>query len=100
MKGLLVVLLLLVISGVAGLVVTRFLAQRAIGTGAPHWWIDERSSGGVLTILLQPPGHAPGPPLIVAELDPGSVQFEDQLEDARAHAVQRVIALNEGVGVD
>lgn len=94
MKGLLVVLLLLVVSGVAGLVVTRILAGKNIGTGAPRWWLAEYADGGRFHVELLPPGHLPQDPVAIAELDPEAEDFEYELEEARARAIQKLVALN------
>lgn len=94
MKGLLVVLLLLVASGVLGLLVTRALAGREIGTGPPRWWLSERVSGGRLVVELLPPGRSDEDPVPVALLDPERPDFESALEDARAEAVAQLMELN------
>lgn len=94
MKGLLVVFALLVVSGVAGLVVTRIMAQKNIGTGAPRWWLSEYSHAGRLHVELLPPGHLPQDPVEIAVLDPAAEDFEYDLEEARATAIQKLVALN------
>ncbi|PTL55010.1 hypothetical protein [Paraconexibacter algicola] len=94
MKGLLVVLALLVVSGAVGLLVTRVLAGRQLGTGSPYWTIGERESGGLVVLALLPPASAPGPPLILAELDPSAEDFDEQLDDARARAAREAVARN------
>ena len=94
MKGLLVIVALLVVSGVAGLFVTRFLAGKEIGTVAPRWWLSERATGGRIVVELLPPGHSDSDPIPVALLDPDDPEFEDALEEARAEATARLVALN------
>lgn len=94
MKGLLVVLLLLLASGALGLLVTRVLAGRDIGTGAPRWWLSERADGGRFVVELLPPGRSDADPVTIAVLDPDATDFETAVEDARAQAVEQLLALN------
>jgi len=93
-KGLLLIVALLLVSGVVGMVVTRYLDRLQLGEEHPGWWLSERAVGGLVLVELMPPRGAGVDPIAVAELDPASDDFEYDLEEARATATSKLIALN------
>lgn len=94
MKGLLLVVALLLASGVVGLLVTRYLGRLRLGEQHPGWWLSERAAGGRVLVEIMPPQGAGAEPIGVAVLDPASDEFEYDLEEARARATSKLIALN------
>ncbi len=94
MKGLVLIVVLLLASGVVGLLVARSRARLRPGGEHPGWWLSERADGGRVLVEIMPPRGAGAEPLPVAVLDPASDEFEYDLEEARATATSKLIALN------
>ena len=82
-------LVLLLLVALIGAIVVRLNQRRQIP--ADHWRVRVRAVSGGTAVEIVRPGTAP---LRVALLDPAKDDFSTQLEEARAAAMERAIALN------
>ena len=86
-------LVLLVAVALVVAVVLYVLRRRARADAAQPWHVAEVAHDGALELRALRPGQEP---VLLDRVDLGAEDFELAVEEARARALSRVVALNSG----